>query len=93
MQRVLFIMCSLLAFAAPAASAQQPVFDTHVHLRDGEASLRDYRADVAKSGAALSGLEVMAARSDAAGCRASRRSSSCPAYPLPPATATDTVLA
>ncbi|WP_119717941.1 amidohydrolase family protein [Cognatilysobacter tabacisoli] len=59
MQRILFIMCSLLAFAAPAASAQQPVFDTHVHLRDGEASLREYRADVAKSGAALSGLAAM----------------------------------
>lgn len=59
MQRVFFIMCSLLAFAAPAASAQQSVFDTHVHLRDGEASLRDYRADAATSGVALSGLAAM----------------------------------
>ena len=60
MQRVLFIVaCSLLACVTSVASAQGPVFDTHVHLRDGEASLRDYRAGVARSGVALSGLAAM----------------------------------
>lgn len=59
MQRVLLIVCSLLASVASVASAQQPVFDTHVHLRDGEASLRDYRADAATSGVAVSGLAAM----------------------------------
>lgn len=60
MQRVLFtVACSLLACVASVASAQGPVFDTHVHLRDGEASLREYRADVARSGVTLSGLAAM----------------------------------
>lgn len=56
MQRVLLIVCSLLA---SVASAQQAVFDTHVHLRNGEASLREYRAEVETSGIALSGLAAM----------------------------------
>lgn len=62
MQRALFIFCSILASVAlvpSVASAQEPVFDTHVHLRDGEASLREYQAEAAAAGIELSGLAAM----------------------------------
>lgn len=36
-----------------------PVFDVHVHLHEGEASLRKYQADAAASGIALSGIGAM----------------------------------
>src|SRR5688572_9611336 len=49
----------LLCLVASAASAKEPVFDVHVHLREGEASLREYQADVAASGARLDGLAAM----------------------------------
>jgi predicted TIM-barrel fold metal-dependent hydrolase len=42
-----------------SASAQEPVFDTHVHLHDGEASLRAYEADVAASKTNLVGFGAM----------------------------------
>lgn len=41
------------------AAAAEPVFDVHVHLRDGEASLQAYRADVAAAGLELAGLGAM----------------------------------
>jgi predicted TIM-barrel fold metal-dependent hydrolase len=44
---------------AQMAWAQVPVFDTHVHLRESEASLREYKAKVQDAGIALSGLAVM----------------------------------
>jgi len=47
MTRLLLLLCCSMAFAASAA---EPVFDVHVHLHDGEASLRKYRADVAETG-------------------------------------------
>ena len=50
MLRVLLLLSCLLASVAMAA---EPVFDVHVHLRDGEASLREYQADVARSGATV----------------------------------------
>lgn len=56
MQRVLLIFCCLMA---SAVSAKEPVFDVHVHLREGEASLQKYQADVAASGIELTGLAVM----------------------------------
>ena len=43
MLRTLFL---LLCLAPPAALAATPVFDVHVHLRDGETSLREYRDKV-----------------------------------------------
>lgn len=49
----------LLCLLAQHAAAQVPVFDTHVHLREGQASLADYEADVAKSGVELAGLAAM----------------------------------
>jgi len=52
MPRIFLILFCLMA---SAASAKEPVFDMHVHLRDGEASLREYQEDVAASGIKLSG--------------------------------------
>lgn len=49
----------LFVCVASTASAQVPVFDMHVHLREGEPSLAAYRAEVAASGLELSGLAAM----------------------------------
>jgi uncharacterized protein len=49
----------LLCLCAPAAYAQGPVFDVHVHLREGEASLREYEADVAATKIELAGFGAM----------------------------------
>jgi predicted TIM-barrel fold metal-dependent hydrolase len=43
----------------PAAATAQPVFDTHVHLWDGEKSLGDYQTQVKAAGLSTSGLGVM----------------------------------
>jgi predicted TIM-barrel fold metal-dependent hydrolase len=42
-----------------AASAAEPVFDVHVHLRDFETSLKAYESDVAASKIELAGLGAM----------------------------------
>ena len=76
--------CMLLRILAIAllsiqpAAAREPVFDVHVHLRDGEASLKAYEADVAASKIKLAGLGAMwfggphqAAQGDPAKVRAS----------------------
>lgn len=44
---------------APLAFAGGPVFDSHVHLRDGEASLRKFETEAKEAGLALSGLAAM----------------------------------
>jgi predicted TIM-barrel fold metal-dependent hydrolase len=57
----------LFLLACQAASAQEParqparasVFDIHVHLREGEASLGEYKADVESAGLQVSGLGAM----------------------------------
>jgi predicted TIM-barrel fold metal-dependent hydrolase len=49
----------LLCLCAPAAFAQAPVFDVHVHLREGETSLREYEADVATAKIELAGIGGM----------------------------------
>ncbi|GGK03024.1 amidohydrolase family protein [Luteimonas terricola] len=56
MPRLLFFLLILLTGGAAASG---PVFDVHVHIRNGEASLRDYLADVESSGVELSGLGAM----------------------------------
>lgn len=48
-----------LCLMSPVALAAGPVFDVHVHLRDGETSLRQYRDDVRAAGLDLSGIGVM----------------------------------
>lgn len=47
------------ALFAPQAAGAQPVFDSHVHLWDGEKSLGEYQAQVRAAGLATSGLGVM----------------------------------
>ncbi len=61
MPRFLALLCFLVAGAAAAQApvADAPVFDVHVHLRQGEASLREYREDVAASKLELAGLAAM----------------------------------
>jgi predicted TIM-barrel fold metal-dependent hydrolase len=49
----------LLMLLTGAAAASGPVFDVHVHLRNGEASLQEYLANVEASGVELSGLGAM----------------------------------
>jgi predicted TIM-barrel fold metal-dependent hydrolase len=44
---------------APLAWAGGPVFDSHVHLREGETSLGEYEAQVHEAGIELAGLAVM----------------------------------
>lgn len=52
------LLISLLV-CARAAHADDTVFDTHVHLHDGETSLRAYEADVAASHLELAGFGGM----------------------------------
>lgn len=56
MLRALILSSCLFAGTAIAAN---PVFDVHVHLRDGETSLREYRESVREAGLELSGMGVM----------------------------------
>jgi len=53
------VLAVLLVLFSPAAFAQAPVFDVHVHLREGETSLQAYRDDVAAAGLKLAGLGAM----------------------------------
>lgn len=48
-----------LCLISPVTLAANPVFDVHVHLRDGETSLQQYRDDVRAAGLELSGIGVM----------------------------------
>lgn len=52
------LLISLLV-CARAAQADESVFDTHVHLREGETSLRAYEADVAAAHIKLAGFAGM----------------------------------
>lgn len=49
----------LCLFTATSARAADPVFDMHVHLRNGESSLLQYRDEVRAAGLELSGIGVM----------------------------------
>jgi uncharacterized protein len=56
--------CRLLALTlclalTSLAQSGEPVFDTHVHLRDGEASLQKFKAEVRASGIELAGVGAM----------------------------------
>lgn len=48
-----------LALIASAAAAQPPVFDLHVHLAEGEASLRDYEEEAKAAGLDVAGFGAM----------------------------------
>jgi uncharacterized protein len=54
----LFELCLALALTALAQSGE-PVFDSHVHLREGEASLRKFEAEVRAAGLELAGVGAM----------------------------------
>src|SRR5690606_26844584 len=49
----------LLLLYAGAAAARGPVFDVHVHLRDGAESLDEYLAQVEQAGIGLAGVGAM----------------------------------
>lgn len=55
MSKLLFLLMLVAGSAAPSG----PVFDVHVHLREGEASLQEYLADVEASGLEIAGLGAM----------------------------------
>ncbi len=52
-------MLLLLLLYAGAAAARGPVFDVHVHLRDGAESLDEYLAQVEQAGIGLAGVGAM----------------------------------
>jgi predicted TIM-barrel fold metal-dependent hydrolase len=54
----LLVLSLCLALAGLARSAE-PVFDTHVHLRDGETSLQKFEAEVREAGIELAGVGAM----------------------------------
>ena len=56
MRRLLALTLCLFTGRALAAT---PVFDVHVHLRDGDTSLREYRDKVHAAGLELSGIGAM----------------------------------
>ncbi|MDO6415738.1 amidohydrolase family protein [Sphingomonas sp. BIUV-7] len=58
MKRLLAVAALLLLPVAPAA-AEAPLFDDHVHLHDGAASLAAYRADLARAGVSLTRIGAM----------------------------------
>ncbi|HEY6123158.1 MAG TPA: amidohydrolase family protein, partial [Steroidobacteraceae bacterium] len=54
-----FRFLAIALLLTQSAVAQEPVFDVHVHLRDGETSLRAYESDVAAAKVNLAGLGAM----------------------------------
>ncbi len=60
--RSLPLLCLSLLLCLSTASAREaapPVFDVHVHLRDGETSLQAFEADARAAGIELAGLGAM----------------------------------
>ncbi len=57
LQRLICLM--LVMLIAPAARAQSPVFDLHVHLWEGEASLLEYEAQLNETGRDVAGFGAM----------------------------------
>lgn len=54
-----YVLALVAAFGAHFAHADDAVFDSHVHLREGESSLRAYEADVAAAHIKLAGFGGM----------------------------------
>lgn len=54
----LFVL-SLCLFSTGVAQAAGPVFDVHVHLREGEASLQKFKAEAREAGIELAGVGAM----------------------------------
>lgn len=53
------LMLGIVLLCSASALAQEPAFDVHVHLREGEKSLREYAADAEDGGIDLAGAGVM----------------------------------
>jgi predicted TIM-barrel fold metal-dependent hydrolase len=54
-----FLVISLSCFLTGFAHSAEPVFDTHVHLRDGETSLQNFKFEAKESGLDLAGIGAM----------------------------------
>ena len=59
MKRCRILTVSLCLLLTAQAHSAEPVFDSHVHLREGEASLLKFEAEVRASGLDLAGLGAM----------------------------------
>jgi predicted TIM-barrel fold metal-dependent hydrolase len=59
MMRLTRVVAAALALIAQPAAAQGPIFDLHVHLRNGEQSLREYEAQVHAAGQQVAGIGAM----------------------------------
>lgn len=59
MAKVFVFLAALAVLGAQPAMAQPGVFDTHVHLHKGEASLREYEAQLRADGQQVSGFAAM----------------------------------
>jgi predicted TIM-barrel fold metal-dependent hydrolase len=57
--RIVYFLFAAFLLGVSSVQAQQSVFDVHVHLHHGEASLRDYEAQVAADGLEVAGIGVM----------------------------------
>ena len=53
------LICLALMLIASAAHAQTPLFDLHVHLWNGETSLREYEAQLKTAGQEVAGFGAM----------------------------------
>ena len=54
-----YVLAAALALTAHAVAAQTPVFDSHVHLWEGDTSLRAYEAQLKASGQEVTGFGAM----------------------------------
>ncbi|HEX4637464.1 MAG TPA: hypothetical protein VH189_14870 [Rhizomicrobium sp.] len=59
MMKSLLFAATLLALALEPALGQVKVFDSHVHLWHGEASLREYEAQLAAANLSIAGFGGM----------------------------------
>lgn len=56
---VLFLATASIAQPVEKSSDSNAVFDLHVHLRDGEASFKEYEAEAARAGLDVAGVGAM----------------------------------
>ncbi len=59
MIRLRFLVLSLGLLLSGLAPAAEPVFDVHVHLREGETSLKKFETEARDSGVSLAGVGAM----------------------------------
>jgi predicted TIM-barrel fold metal-dependent hydrolase len=59
MMRSAWLVAALLALAFKPAAGQEKIFDSHVHLWHGEASIRDYEAQLKSANLSIAGFGAM----------------------------------